>query len=352
MREHVRRQCDEQGEEEVDRAAPAAPLLTLQRTAGNRAVQRLVWDAYTSVAYVPQEYLDQTVPFDLKKGELKADDGKPSDKNPTLRDILDYNAKLIGAVRKGFNVPTLNKLTAESADKLEARGQAATAAQDAALLKKLGDAAKSRNRIVRANPDEPVTAQDVDTKSPFVMRPTEYFAQAPDLPPVGTDLKKKNVPKMGKLTYYHYTCALIALVKHDGGLEKAKKLAEEDGKDPSKITDTPSAVYALHDYYVGRKIQYDDSSTRFQIMGQWGFSMIFSGETNWLAVGQEVELPAGEYVFDIPGHTLLVNVKKPVGKEMGRNPNFKDFFTPLSDKDNYALGDEHTKPVRYIWKKG
>src|SRR3954447_26998131 len=146
MREHVRRRRDEEGEEEVDRAAPGAPLLDLQRAAGNRAVQRLVWDAYTSVAYVPQEYLDQTVPFDLKKGELKADDAKPSDKNPSLRDILEYNAKLIGAVRKGFNVTALNKLTAESAAKLEARGQAAAATQDATLLKKLGDAAKSRNR--------------------------------------------------------------------------------------------------------------------------------------------------------------------------------------------------------------
>jgi hypothetical protein len=103
---------------------------------------------------------------------------------------------------------------------------------------------------------------------------------------------------------------------------------------------------------VRRKIQYDDSSTRFQIMGQWGFGMIFSGETNWLGVGKEVELAPGQYVFDIPGHTLLVTVKKPVGKDMAKNANFKDFFTPQSEKDNYALGDEHTKPVRYIWKKG
>ena len=167
---------------------------------------------------------------------------------------------------------------------------------------------------------------------------------------MGTKLRETKVPKMGKLTYYHYTCALIALVKNDG-MAKAKELAKTIGTPESSLVDTPSAVYALHDYYMTNNVQYDDSSTRFQVMAQWGYDMVFSGESNWLTLGKEIELAAGGYVFDIPGHTLKVTVKKKVDKNMPAKATFNEYFKPESDPENYGLGDEHAKAVRYIWKK-
>jgi hypothetical protein len=351
MREQLRRRRREGAGEGSQHAEPAAQLIALQHAVGNRALQRLVWDAYTGTTYVPQAYLDQTVPFNLDKDELRADDAKPQKgKDPSLHQILEHNPARLEAVARGFNVGFVTKLIAETDNQLEARGRLAAATQDAELLRKLAAAGKSRNQIVLHNPEELATTADVAKKTPFILRPTEYFSQAPDLPAVGTKLRETKVPKKGKLTYYHYTCVLIALVK-DNGMAKAKALAKTIGTDEAALVDTPSAVYALHDYYMTNNVQYDDSSTRFQVMAEWGYNMVFSGESNWLALGKEIELQPGGYVFDIPGHTLKVTVKKKVGKDMPAKATFNEYFKAESDSENYGLGDEHTKPVRYVWKK-
>jgi hypothetical protein len=185
----------------------------------------------------------------------------------------------------------------------------------------------------------------VDEKTPLVLRPLEYFAQKPDLPKAGTPLFNK-VPGKGKLTYYHYTCVLIALVKQTGGEDFARQLTKSQS-----ITNTETAVQALHDHYMGEKVQYDDTSTRFQIMEAWGYDLIFSGESGWMDLGKHVPLKAAtKYVFDIPGHTVLVTVKKDLPATLPKKANLSDYFETHSDPRNY--GEKETaNPVRYVWKK-
>src|SRR4051812_3508577 len=225
MHEQVRRARHERaGHDAAAAAAPVAPLLALQRSAGNRAVQRLVWDGNTNIAHVPEGYWNQALSFDLKKGELKPDDATPTAKDPKLSEILERHPKLLTGVAHGFNVPYIQSMKPEADPKLEDRGRAATKDTDARLLQQLADVARSHNRIALVDPSEATTTANVGAKTPFVLRPTDYFAQKPDLPKAGTPLKKTHVPNKGKLTYYHYTCVLIALVI-DGGMAKAKELA-------------------------------------------------------------------------------------------------------------------------------
>ena len=160
-------------------AAPAAPLSVLQHAVGNRAVQRMVWDAYTGTTYVPQAYLDQTVPFDLEKDALRPDDAKSKVKDPSLHQILQHNPARLEAVARGLNVGFVTKLLAETDNQLDARGRQLAASQDNVLLTKLAAAAKSRNRVVLFNPEELASTADVDKKTPSSCGPRSTSHKRP-----------------------------------------------------------------------------------------------------------------------------------------------------------------------------
>ena len=65
-----------------------------------------------------------------------------------------------------------------------------------------------------------------------------------------------------------------------------------------------------------------------------------------------VTLTQGQYIFDIVGHTVMVDVKQNIAPPGPAIPtgNLKQFFEPQSDKANYAK-NELQQDVQYIWSK-
>jgi hypothetical protein len=333
MHEHARRPRRERdGQTTPEPARPSQGI-------SNRALQRLYWDGMDGKVYADHAWVSQVLPFDTKT-RLMRDDEKLKPGDPTLRDIFEWDAARKAAVAGGLNVTFVTGLVGQSAAQLTLLGNAATT--DAALQADLAAAARSRNRIVISEPNDPIVAANKPARSPFVMEPLDFFAQKRDLKKGIKAMDK--IPGKGKLTYYHKMCTLIALVKDTGGLALAKTITKDDS-----ITDLKSAVQALHDHYLDKNVDYDDSSTRFTVMNEWGYQMIYSGSSAWMEL---TSLPAGGYIFDIPGHTVHVTLKKPLPAAWPKKKgDFSEYFEPDSDKDNFPRGTEKTFPVRYIWKK-
>ena len=129
----------------------------------------------------------------------------------------------------------------------------------------------------------------------------QFVPGVPDLPSAETDLFTMLPGQKDKdKTYWTYACVLIALVKSDQA--KAQALTR------SGSTTLEELVQGLHAYYVRKGIQYDDTSTRFTVMDEWGYKPIFIGETTWLNLPTKFAFPAGDYIFDIVEHTVAVNV--------------------------------------------
>jgi len=333
MYEHARRPRRERDDQDIPETARPT------QSVSNRALQRLFWNSRDGKVSAEHSWVSQVLPFDTKTRMMR-DDEKLKSGDPTLRDIFEWDAARKEAVARGLNVTYVTGLIGQSAAQLDGLGRGATG--DATLQADLAAAAQARNRIVISDPDDPIVAANKPARSPFVMEPLDFFAQKRDLKKGIKAMDK--IPGKGKLTYYHKMCTLIALVKEAGGIAEAKTITKDDS-----ITDLKSAVQALHDHYLDKNVDYDDSSTRFTVMNEWGYQMIYSGSSAWMEL---TSLPAGRYIFDIPGHTVHVTVKKTLPAAWPKKKgDFSEYFEPDSDKDNFPRGTEKTFPVRYIWKK-
>ena len=165
-----------------------------------------------------------------------------------------------------------------------------------------------------------------------------------DLPGPDANLKTTIIPGE-KSSYWGYACVLIALVKLDTGLAKTTALVRQ--RPPSE----DDAVQMLHKYYVTKGVQYDDTSTRFQIMDEWGYTPIFTGKSTWEDITLHAEFTTqGKYIFDIEGHTVKVTAGKtfPSGRKL-KNP--RTSFATHSHPDNYTPDAEFDKDIKYVWMK-
>jgi hypothetical protein len=117
--------------------------------------------------------------------------------------------------------------------------------------------------------------------------------------------------------------------------------------------DVLPAVVALHNYYVGTKHwQYDDSAYRYPIMQEWGYRMIFNGESSWADLNKHVQLKNGQrYIFDIDGHTVMVSITRDYGPKDAKVDSLSDVFQCHSHYLNYSPGAEFGKKVLYIWRR-
>jgi hypothetical protein len=355
MREHGsvrRRHEDAPPAEQVPGREPpaAAAMLALQRTAGNRAVQRLVWNSITGNLTVPADYGEQRIPWD---GTYMVDREPTQADKPFSERVKEPVFK--GHVKTGLGLDFFNAVKAVPATDMERAApsfvdttmkKSDVAGDQAVYAKMVHDvaaAAASHNHVLSVAPPERFEdVAAIDAARRIVLRPTDFLPEKPDLQGVGADLFEK-VTEDGKETYWHYACVLIALFRC-GGIAMVNQITGKQIKN-----DEVKAVHALHDYYVGKGVQYDDGSQRANVMGEWGYKMIFAGRAEWHDLAQHVALPQGQYIFDIVGHTVKVTVLKDLwsGTAIG---SLKEYFEPDSNSKNYPRGEEFTHPVTSIWK--
>jgi hypothetical protein len=113
---------------------------------------------------------------------------------------------------------------------------------------------------------------------------------------------------------------------------------------------------AMHAYYYDQQgVMYDEPSTHAGIYREWGYSMIFAGNTTFqqlptkltqtLAVGKQ-------YILDLTGHSVYVTMKKAMapGDALGDTEPIASYFDFNSDGDNFNTG-EWKQNVENIYEK-
>ena len=201
-------------------------------------------------------------------------------------------------------------------------------------------------------------ARDATTSarpSVAVLDQDAYLPTENDLPPVGTDLlnviANPDAPRRhGPAVVLHVHVRPDRAAQGQAATARPTKLAPWRRR--SRRT-CHKAVYALHDYYVGkRKLQYDDSGARMTIMKEWGYSLRWAGTAKWTDLPAHIELPVGDYIVDIEEHTLKLTVDRPITSAT-RITSVNDFFTDHSESDNWALSKTFNEKmeVTAIWKQ-
>ena len=348
--------------EDVEHPEPSArpdvaDLLALQRTAGNQAViARLMLDQATNQVKIPQSYADRKVRWDGTKQDSTAGERRVADVVAVKPGLEHF--------KEGLGVPHVAGVTTVADAALGLEGARTS---DSSKQKGLGgrfkEAAVDHHRLLQHTSGEK-TATLADATITPVMAPEDFLPEAPDLPAAGVRLdstrkefeqqatqqgsKKKGKNDARALpTYWEFMCVLIALLTVEG-VDCEKATAAADNKKPGSMLE---AVQALHDEYMRRRVplQYDDSSARRKVMGEWGYSMHFAGRSGWKELPGRVTLAPGKYIFDIKGHTVAVDVLQAIGPKTKIDKE-SDFFTCHSDSKNYDK-NEFLEQVHYIWKK-
>ena len=220
------------------------------------------------------------------------------------------------------------------------------------MVAAVATAIRSPYRVLTPPEERFASMADVRKAQHAVLDQDAYLPTEPDLPPEGTNLLKviinPEAEKADQQSFYTYTCVLIALLQ-DSGFDATSQLPEK----PTVPKDLHKAVFALHDYYVGkRKLQYDDGGSRMKIMGEWGYSLLWTGAAKWDDLPAHVELPAGDYIVDIDGHTLKLSVLKPIDAKT-KITSIGEFFTDHSTTDNWDRSKtfKDATSVKAIWKR-
>ncbi len=333
-RERLRR-----GEPEVDaepRPATPAPapdvaaFLTLQRSVGNRALARLMYNPSNERLVVPDTY-----------GNARAGD-------QTLAEKANSDATFRDQLRVGMHVRGLSQVTVETVANL--RTHVAKLAADGnatgATAVALGDAAVDHNRLFKHSHGAKYASPDA-VKTEWVMStPGDFVPGKDDLPDANVNLFTQiKGEEKGKL-YWEYACVLVALAKLDPNWTKAKALTKTN---PSTIE---QMVQDLHKYYKTKGVMYDDTSTRFRIMDEWGYKPIFFGKIKWKDLPKHVALDKGtKYIFDIVGHTVAVTATDAVPKDGSNLTDPKDSLETDSHPKNFKPGTEYGVDVVSIWRK-
>ena len=86
-------------------------------------------------------------------------------------------------------------------------------------------------------------------------------------------------------------------------------------------------------------------------MKEWSYKAIFAGSSTQANLLNHVALKPGNYIVDIPGHTVQVTVHKDVPKNGTPLTKLNQYFTTHSELDNYDKKDELQLPVNFIWQK-
>jgi hypothetical protein len=330
-------------------AAPAPPLasiLAMQRTAGNRAVQRMLYTADTGTLLVPPAYGAKVVPWE---GPGLRKNANPQPTDPTLENLAATNATFRGHLKKGMNVPTLNTVT--SADERTMRkatwDHASSPEKDA--LAEARAVAPDPNRLLhfRGAWHTFEKRQDLDVRW-VIPEPKDFVPSPNDLIPADKPLSTWTGEGAKTNTGWKMACVLIALLKHeDGNLAMVTTITTET---PASFND---GVQKLHKYYAGHGVLYDDTATRFELMNRWNYKPIFTTGTTWADLPKHVALTKGKkYIFDIVGHTVVVRAKQDIAKDP--NATLADpakVLEPDSLEANYKRGTEFNEAIKFIWEK-
>jgi hypothetical protein len=365
--DRLRRREAQEGPEQQTAMSPAPPapdphvssVLALQRSAGNRALQRLIYGQKTKQLTVPESYGNQRVRWN---GEIIVKAGSPE---VPIKDLYS-NDTFKEHLRSGLNLgdDPLEKITsrteqeikdgvktlvepAKAAEGADAPTDEAKAAVDK-VVTALQEAAADRNRLLYRGKTAGLYKSLAEAEIRWVIgNPQDYIPGEPDLGKKGRPLTDWVGEGPETNTFYKLACVLIALLKYDVGHTKTRTLI---GEPPKNFKDI---MQKLHDYYAGQGVQYDDTSTRFAMMNDWGYSLVFAGDSKWEDLAKHAAFKSGEkYIFDIVGHTVKVRAKKDIAKDEKREIKIpKNFFEPDSDEDNYVPGAEFKKNVKYIWVK-
>jgi hypothetical protein len=334
---------EEPGSEEPACAPVAMPILALQRTAANRAlVQRLLYNENQKALALPATYADQRLPWDGER-YLQNRPVKPAD--PKLIDLVTQNASVKEQLRQGMNLDALDAVRSLPDAALQSNvGALAEPNADQAVTAELSAVAVDRNRLMKHWTNTrygDLASLDV---SWVISSPNDFIAGKPDLGVAGESVRVQIRGEEQGKTYWEYMCVLIALIKADGyGMVNTltRKAA----------TTLQPAVQALNDHYIGEDVQFDDTSTRMRVMGDWGFKLIYAGNTPWADLPKHVELKrGGKYIVDIPGHTVQVELLRDMPKDGKTLTRPRQYFAPHSEEDNYDK-DELALPVTYLWSK-
>ena len=362
MRDHERdRRRREAGLEPerrpVTETPQAAALLSLQRSAGNRAlVQRLVWNSTTGNLMTPLDYAAEEIAWDGQHVLTgKAAEGHEKE---SLSDLMTssqtFKRHMVAALGLEFlgQVKPLRDdqfgTAAESvvSSRMQNSDVAGDSAVHAKMVHDVQTAGTSHNHVLTIEDRKKFRdLGEIAAARRLVLRPGDFLPGVADLPEAGVDLLKTKIPNIEEdKKYWEYACVLIALFK-DNGLAKA---SEVTGK--TLPNDVYKAVQALHNHYATQKVAYDDGSARTALMTAWGYSMLFAGDEEWDQLPGKVTLAPGNYIFDIVGHTVKVRVLRQIDPAT-KITQLGDYFEPDSDGKNYTKGAEVKKKIRSIWKK-
>jgi hypothetical protein len=320
----------------------AASILALQRAVGNRAVvQRLMYGETKKKLFLPATYADQRLPWD---GDRYLQARPTTAQDPTLIALVNRDGRVKEHLRKGMDLEALNEVEAFPDATLQTHGaNLAEANAGQGLVNELRAVVIDHKRLMRHwHQTKYADPKSLDIRW-VISSPDDFIPGRPDLGTVGTRVRAQIPGEQKGTTYWEYMCVLIALIKADG-YGMVNRLTH------TATTELEPAVQALQDYYLSNDVQFDDSSTRMQIMKEWGFELIFAGRSEWRDLPKHVPLKRGKYIFDIPGHTVQVDVERdlPMADKSLTNP--KQCFTPQSEEDNYDQ-DELALPVTFIWAK-
>jgi hypothetical protein len=351
MFEHARRRRDanELVEPEPQRTAPPAPsaasILALQATAGNRAVQRLMYSQSNSRLTMPATFASQKARWNDALGYV--------DETSEEKSLFDLRAnfKVKEALQTSLGVDYLQELrsVADATLAEEAKGLAADA-NDEKLVKALSESAVNHTRLIFED-DQPFDQKSLLKAFTFIPAFKDLLPEKPDLPAAGQSLRE-GIPgtedREGNLTqYWTLVCVLIALCKNETDTAKATKIM---GRAPA-ADGLGAVVQALHNHYVGKPepVQYDDTSSRMTLMKDWGYRLIFSGDVPWSVIHRHVKLLKNKkYIVDTEDHAVKVTVENDLPASKEPLTAVGDYLMCHSERDNYSF-DEAGKNVRYVW---
>jgi hypothetical protein len=327
------------------RPEPIEAALALQRSAGNQAViARLMHNQADNKLSVPRSYADLRIGWDEAKKYVVRSTAANND--PKLGDLVKTSQTVKQHAVDGVGVD-FGEMVGEADVGAKAAGFVGEYAEEG-TAEEVAAVAEDPYRVLKVFKGQPLFSTE-ELQIAWAQAPSDYLPGAPDLPAKGKSVRSAIPKDPNSKTYWQYMCVLIALVKAEG-LASVNRITKAKGPAPSTLD---AAVQKLHDHYMGLKqpIQYDDSSARAKVMTEWGYTRIYAGLTSWADLPKKIALPAGTYIFDITGHTVLVEVKQEVKRGEDPLADPTAVFVPKSEPDNYEVGKEFTKPVTGIYKK-